>query len=94
MTDEQLMKHLESEGYYDMRVIEGRGICGLYRFIFTTGLVYGITELFYEGRYCYSNHADAKAALEAWNGEGDPEDEYWIKHKGRTEYSNPKNKTQ
>ena len=37
----------------------------------------------YEGRYCYQNHADAKEALEKWTGVSDPQDEDWIKHKGK-----------
>lgn len=32
----------------------------------------------YEDRWCYHTYADAKAALDAWNGEGEPEG--WHRH--------------
>lgn len=79
---------LESEGYFNLKIIEGRGVVGLFRFIFTVGLVYGISEYDYKGRYCYPNLHDATASLEKWDGKEDPSGN-WIKHKGRIEYSNP-----
>jgi len=88
---EELKEKLRADGYYQFREIEGRGLCGLMRFIFTVGLCHGLEEHGYAGRYCYDNESDAKEALELWSGEGDPEDEFWIKHKGLPgEWSNPK----
>jgi len=72
-----------------LREIPGRGLCALFRFMFTVGLVYGIDEIGYVGRYCYSNLADAKKDLGIWDGKEDPPGD-WIKHKGETEYSNKK----
>lgn len=96
-TTEELKKKIEEgikNGDYDfreLREVEGRGLCALQRFIFTTGLVYGIDDMMVEGRYCYENYYDAKEALYNWTGEGDPQDEDWIKHKGRSgEWSNDK----
>ncbi len=84
-----LKAFLETEGYYEIREIPGRGLCGLRDFIFTTGLVIGMNEDLYYGRYCYSNKEDALKALNEWNGEGDPEGP-WIKYKGMPgERSNP-----
>jgi len=89
-----LMYKLQKEGYTQFKVgVEGRGLVGLRRFLYTTGLCYGLNEYSFEGRYCYENYADAKKAMDEWNGIGDPKDDLWIKHKGRTEYSNP-NKTE
>lgn len=80
---------LESNGYFNLKEIEGRGVCGLLRFMFTVGLCYGLSENEYNGRYCYSNLSDAKEALDNWDGVGDPKDVLWIKHKGIAgEYSN------
>ncbi len=45
---------LKNEGYYEIKEIGDKGVCGLFRFMFTTGLVIGIDEIGYEGRYCYS----------------------------------------
>lgn len=84
----QLKHFLENEGYSNLREVPGRGLCGTYRFLFTTGLVYGIDESGYKGRYCYETAQEAVEALSEWDGENDPGGE-WIKHKGKTEYSNP-----
>lgn len=87
-----LKEFLEKEGYKEIREIPGKGVCALYRFIFTVGLVYNIDEFGYEGRYCYPNYSDALEALLNWNGQEDPSGD-WIKHKGKIEYLN-KNKIQ
>lgn len=86
---------LESDGFFQLKVVEGRGICGLYAFIFTTGLCEGIaTNGFdsWEGRWCYP-HAyanDALLALILWDGKEDPKGR-WLKYKGKkAEYDNPK----
>ena len=81
---------LTIDGYRMLREIPGRGITGIFRFVFTTGIVTGIDEFGYTRRWCYENHADAVQALNTWNGEGDPPGD-WIKSKGDGgEYSNPK----
>jgi hypothetical protein len=86
---------LKSEGYFELRVIEGRGICGLFRFIFTTGLCEGIaTNGFdsFEGRWCYPHEylIEAILAIKIWDGKKDPIGR-WLKYKGRkAEYRNPK----
>jgi hypothetical protein len=91
MTDlERLEKNkalLESEGYFALRVIDGRGICGLMKFIFTIGLCEGIaTNGFdsYEGRWCYPHEysKDALLALTLWDGKDDPAGR-WLKYKGK-----------
>lgn len=86
----ELKEFLEDQSYFNIKEIPNKGICALYRFAFTTGLVYDINEIGYKGRYCYSNKSDAVKAIEEWNGESDPQDENWIKHKGESgEYKNP-----
>lgn len=76
-----IFKELEQEGYFDLKIISERGICGLIRMLYTVGLVIGINNIGYYGRYCYKNLADAKEALNKWDGNGDPEGP-WIKYKG------------
>ena len=89
MEKQILIAYLKSEGYSDIREIPGRGICGLRDFIFTTGLVIGMDETQYYGRYCYSSKDDALKALNEWEGDGDPSGP-WIKYKGYPgERSNP-----
>lgn len=85
----KLYKFLTEQGYTNLVEIEGRGICGLFRFIYTTGLVYGLTEDDYVGRYCFHSNSDAVKSLISWNGIGDPSGP-WMKHKGEVEYRNLK----
>lgn len=79
---------LRAEGYSYVVEIEGRGLCGIMRQLFTVGLFYGLDLYSYGGRYCYPTLADAVEGLLNWDGQGDPPGN-WIKHKGKFEYSNP-----
>lgn len=66
MTQEELIKWLESEenGYFNVRVIDGR-IIGNLQFLFTTALVLDMDEGGYKKRYCYeSRHLAIKACKE------------------------------
>lgn len=74
-------RRMQEEGYYAIREISGKGFCGLMRFAFTVGLVIGMNDVGYYGRYCYHSNAEALKALESWDGTGDPSGE-WIKYKG------------
>lgn len=71
---------LQQLGYTDLRPIAGN-MCGLFRFMFTTGLMVGLDAAGYERRYCYERHEDALAALISWDGKGHPSGP-WIKLKG------------
>lgn len=83
------LAYLRTQGYLFFREIEGRGLCGVCRMVFTVGLFYGLENDSYEGRYCYETFAEAVVALATWDGKADPDD-YWIKHKGGIgEYPNP-----
>jgi hypothetical protein len=81
--------YLKTEGYQNIKEIPGKGICGLRDFIFTTGLIIGMDEVGYFGRYCYGSKEEALAAINSWDGQGDPPGD-WIKYKGNGgERSNP-----
>jgi len=80
-------KDLEKEGYITPIYIPDVGWCALFRFIFTTGVVYNIDDAGYEGRYCFKHHNDAKKALLDFNNISNNKD--WLKHKGDIEYRNP-----
>ena len=77
----ELIPTLEKEGYYNIKEIPGTGICALFTFMFTTGLVVNCNQHGYEGRYCYQVKQEAEDALELWDGKGDPLFN-WIKYKG------------
>jgi hypothetical protein len=76
-----LKEYLITQDYFDLKEIPGQGMCGLLRMLFTVGLVVGIEEHGYRGRYCYDSLAEAKSALNEWDGTGDP-NYNWIKWKG------------
>lgn len=80
---ESLMEiFLRKNGYTNVVYIDGRGWCGLMRFLYTTGLCYGMNEYGLEGRYCFESYSGALVALDNWNGVGDPDGD-WIVHKGK-----------
>lgn len=81
MSDKEFIKLMEKEGYRDIRMIPGRGWCGLRPFIFTTGLCYGLNEHGYDGRFCYTTYLEARVAFELWDGGNNPHGQ-WLKHKG------------
>ena len=63
---------LAGQGYYNIRKLDdGRFIC-LYQFLFTTGLIVDADYLGYNHRYCYPDKDEAIAAIETWNGKGEP----------------------
>jgi hypothetical protein len=83
------MQKFIDHGYFEIREIEGVGICSLMTFAFTTGLVIGMNDVGYKGRYCFSSKEEASQSLKEWDGVGDPPGN-WIKYKGYGgERSNP-----
>lgn len=90
----EIIQMLESEGYNNIRFIEGKGLCGVRDFVFTVGLCYGLCDYGYIGRYCYPKflRGEAVNALIIWDGKSDPIGN-WIKHKALgNEYSNSNSK--
>ena len=53
---------------------------GIQDMVYTAGLFVGMDENGYRTRYCYATRAQAEAALNAWDGKGDPPGP-WIKQK-------------
>jgi len=89
ITDEDLVHALLHDGYSCIALVPGRGLCGIGRMLFTTGLFIHLDYTGYHGRYCFHTWYEAAAALIAWDGLSDPPGN-WIKHKGGDgEYSNP-----
>lgn len=69
------------------RLPSGEWAC-VHQFIFTFGLLVGVTTTTYRTRFCYEHMSDAIVALATWDGHGDPPGP-WIKEKGEIERSNP-----
>lgn len=75
------MVDLVADGYLHVRPLpDGVRWAGLFRFMFTTAIITGRIgdRSCIEDRWCYHTEAVALAALEAWNGEGEPEG--WHRH--------------
>jgi len=79
--NKELIEMLEVQGYKHLRKIPGRGLCGIFRFMFTFGVLHGLDGFGYAGRWCYGSEVEALYALNTWLGEGDPKGN-WLKYKG------------
>jgi hypothetical protein len=86
MHDKQkLYEFLKGEVLYlYLREIPGRGYCAIHRYLFTTGILYGLDFLGLQGRFCYETTLEAYLALELWTGEGDPPGNWIVNKDNRT----------
>jgi hypothetical protein len=75
-----LMQTLEANGYMEIRRFASGELGALHPQLFTVAVVVGLHDTGYRTRYCYEHFNDAQAALQAWNGKGDPPGP-WIKQK-------------
>lgn len=78
---EKFIKYLQSSGHTDIKIIDGgKRWVGILRFIFTHAILLGEIDDYvsYEDRWCYESYSKAKAALDAWDGAGEPEG--WHRH--------------
>ena len=66
--------------YSPIRVLPTGVNAGVQDMAYTAGLFVDMNESGYRTRYCYETRAEAEAALEAWDGNGDPPGP-WIKQK-------------
>lgn len=82
--DPELADRLSSQGYRSLCWKPGAGVCGVFRYLYTGGLVTGVAEGGHRGRYCYRTIGEALRALNDWCGEGDPPGA-WVKYKSATE---------
>ena len=48
------------------------------RFMYTTAILYGLTRTGHRNRWCYHTAADARRALDEWDGVGEPKG--WHRH--------------
>ncbi|WP_046869335.1 hypothetical protein [Microvirga massiliensis] len=69
------MTWLLAEGHTDVRPLpDGRRWAGIRPLMFTHAIFVGQIgdKVGYDDRWCYHSYQDAKQALEAWTGEGEP----------------------
>jgi hypothetical protein len=58
--------------------LKAERIVGLQRFLFTWAILADVTTWGYGERWCYHDRASAQTALDAWDGEGEPNG--WHRH--------------
>ena len=71
---------LEAQGHSDTRLIGKGRYATLCKMMFTHAILIGKIGDFYgyDDRWCYHSYANAKAALDAWDGVGEPQG--WHRH--------------
>lgn len=75
------LQYLKTDGgYTDPRPLDDRRWVGLLRLMFTWAIVTGNMgdRETYSDRWCYHDEDVARAALEAWDGQGEPQG--WHRH--------------
>lgn len=67
-------------GYLDPKPLPNGRWAAVWKLMFTHAVVIGTIgdETSIDDRWCYKDYASAKAALDAWNGSGEPEG--WHRH--------------
>lgn len=58
----ELIQYLETEGYFNLRVLPDGDVIGCVNMIFTVGVVLGLDRHGYDTRICYPNRTLAIAA--------------------------------
>lgn len=80
-TDLTFLQWLKEEcGYRDPRPIPGNRYAAIQPLMFTHAIIIGeLGDMYSAGdRWCYHDYAAAKAALDAWDGTGEPS--CWHRH--------------
>lgn len=71
-------EQLLAMGYTDITVLPNGDYACIFKFMFTYAILFGMNAWGYEQRWCYHSYEAARAALTAWDGEGDPDG--WHRH--------------
>ena len=69
--NEDFKQRMEEQGYTELREVDGK-VCGLFRFIFTWGVIINMDDIGYERRFCFDNYSFASKFLEEWDGVTEP----------------------
>jgi hypothetical protein len=80
--DELLIDWLadQPDQYFQIEVKGEAGICCLHPFMYTWAILADLNNTGYEDRWCYADYEKAKAAYDAWDGNGEPGG--WHRHPG------------
>ncbi|MFG7180689.1 hypothetical protein ACGYQ5_14270 [Burkholderia pseudomallei] len=79
LTPEELDHYwLPEDGCSDYTTFANGRDAMIMRLMYTHAIIADLTTMYYGDRWCYHTYADAKAALTAWDGEGEPSG--WHRH--------------
>ena len=79
MTDDQLL--FMGDGTYScIKHFPDGERAWLARMVFTVAILYGVEEWGHRDRWCYHTMADAKRALDEWDGAPGTEPQGWHRH--------------
>lgn len=81
-------ERLQALGYEgtDLKVMPDGGVAFIHKLLYTSALLVMSKQSFddpfgsSDDRWCYQTYADAKAALDRWDPEVDPEPDGWHRH--------------
>jgi len=62
----------------DLKFFSNGGDAAIMPLMFTHAIVSGFTPWGYKDRWCYGSYEEARAALDAWDGVGEPDG--WHRH--------------
>lgn len=81
MAELQFLQWLKEDcGYRDLRPLPGGRYTAIWPLMFTHAIIVGSIGCYvgYDDRWCYESYDQAKAALESWDGTGEPAG--WHRH--------------
>lgn len=74
MTDDELLAMCWTElAYLDAQLKGEAGVVAITRLMYTHAILAEIHPWGYERRWCYHSYDAARAALDAWDGTGEPD---------------------
>lgn len=74
----RFIEHVGDGTYSSVKHFPDGECAWIARFAFTTAILYGLTPYGHRDRWCYPTAADARRALDEWDGTGEPEG--WHRH--------------
>jgi len=78
LTRERGVEIAAKNGYTDYCMFADGRDAAIVRFAFTHAIIADLTEWGHGERWCYTSYCDAKRALDAWDGAGEPNG--WFRH--------------
>lgn len=77
--DAATLAFCDVQGYMHMKITDESGVIAVANLTSTSAVLTGLSATgYYEDRWCYASYDKAKAAIDSWDGTGEPNG--WIRH--------------